>query len=232
MTELELTLNSLDTAQAWLPAVLAALPAVGKLIGGITGGRSDGRAKEIEVVQGQDAASLDRALLAEEQAARQQNAGFDEADLDLKRREYADKSRTTGYGDRLQGGLLQGLQDFSIEAPEGVNVGKISGGLRPSAMIGKEALGRDMARSAIQRELEGPGFTAVDRVNGPDIPGLSELPKAGKLDSFLNIAGLIANLVGGAGEIYSAVKGGGGGASGVTNAAAPATRRIFGNARF
>jgi len=233
MSDLELYINSLPVMGAWLSAVLAAAPLVGKLLGGITKGRADGRAAEVGVVQDQDAATLDRARLAEDQAQRQQNTAFDAADLDMKRREYADKSRTTGYGDRALGGLLQGLQDFSVEAPEGVTVGKISGGLRPSAMLGKEALGRDMARSAIQRGIDGPNFSDVERVDGPQIPGLSELPKAGKLDSFLNIAGLIANLAGGAGEVVKAVRGSGGGASsGAPNAAAGQTNRIFRNARF
>lgn len=232
ITSLADQMNAVPVMGAWLQAVLAAAPLVGKILGGITGGRSQGRATEIGVTQDQDAAALDRARLAEQQAARQQRDRYDEAGLDLDRREYTDKSRSQGYDDRLRGGLLEGLQDFSVEAPEGVPVGKISGGLRPSAMIGKEALGREMARSAIQRNIDGPRFSAIERVNGPQVPNLSQLPKAGKLDSFLNIAGLIANLAGGAGEVMNAVRGSGGAPASTPNAAAGQTRRIFGKARF
>lgn len=234
MSELELSLNSIPVMGAWLQFLPAIAGIAGKLFSGASKGRAEGRAAEIGVTQDQDAATLDRARLAEQQAARQQGDRYEEAGLDLDRREYTDKSRSQGYDDRARGGLLQGLQDFSVEAPEGIPVGKISGGLRPSAMLGKEALGRDMVRSAVQRGIDGPNFSAVERVDSPQIPGLSQLPQAGKLDSFLNIASLIANLAGGVGEAANVVKGGGGGSTAsVPNAADPAQiRRSFRGARL
>lgn len=236
MSELEITLNAIPVMGAWLQFLAPIAGVAAKLFSGASKGRSEGRAAEIGVTQDQDAAALDRARLAEQQAARQQGDRFEEAGLDLDRREYTDKSRSQGYNDRLRGGLLQGLQDFEVEAPEGIPVGKISGGLRPSAILNKEALGRDMERGAIQRGLEGPNFAPVDRIAAPSIPGLSELPKAGKLDSFLNIASIIANLAGGVGESVDIVRGGGGGGGGsaasVPNAAAENARRTFRGARF
>ena len=236
MNELELYLNTIPVMGAWLQFLPAIAGIAGKLFSGASKGRSEGRAAEIGVTQDQDAAALDRARLSEQQAARTQGDRYEEAGIDLDRREYTDKSRSQGYTDRMRGGLLEGLQDFQVTPPEGVQMGQISGGLRPSAMIGREALGREMSRSAIQRGLEGPNFSPIERVNSPQIPGLSELPKAGKLDSFLNIASLISNLVGGVGEAADVVRGGGGGSGTppiVPNAADPAQiRRSFRGARF
>jgi hypothetical protein len=236
MSELELFTNSIPVMGAWLQFLPAIAGIAGKLFSGASQGRSEGRAAEIGVTQEQDAATLDRARLAEQQAARQQGTNLDLAGLDLERREYTDKARSQGYNDRARGGLLQGLQDFEIEAPEGITVGKISGGLRPSAILNKEALGRDMERGAIQRGLEGPQFADVERVDGPAIPGLSELPKAGKLDSFLNIASLISNLAGGVGEAANVIRGSSGGGGGSTastpNAARANASRVFRGGRL
>lgn len=235
MHELELSLNTIPVMGAWLQFLPAIAGIAGKLFSGASQGRADGRAAEVGVTQGQDAATLDRARLAEDQAQRQQNTALDMAGIDIDRREYADKSRATGYKDRLQGGLLQGLQDFEIEPPAGITMGKISGGLRPSAILNKESLGRDMERGAIQRGLEGPKFADVEQVDGPAIPGLSELPKAGKLDSFLNIASLISNLAGGVGEAANVVRGarGGGDSTASTpNAARGNASRVFRGAKL
>ena len=237
MSELEIYINALPMSFGWLQFLAPIAGIAGKLFSGASKGRSEGRAAEIGVTQDQDAAALDRARLSEQQAARTQRDRYEEAGIDLDRREYTDKSRSQGYTDRMRGGLLQGLQDFQVQAPEGVQVGQISGGLRPSAILNKEALGRDMERGAIQRGLEGPNFSPVERMATPTVPGLSELPKAGKLDSFLNIASLISNLVSGVGEVGqtledNAMRGVGQAASTAANpaagnAAAGQTGRIF-----
>jgi len=235
MNELELYLNTIPVMGAWLQFLPAIAGIAGKLFSGTSKGRAEGRAAEIGVTQDQDAAALDRARLSEQQAARTQRDRYEEAGIDLDRREYTDKSRSQGYTDRMRGGLLQGLQDFQVQAPEGVQVGQISGGLRPSAMLNREALGRDMERGAIQRGLEGPNFSPVERMATPTVPGLSELPKAGKLDSFLNIASLISNLVGGVGEAANVVRSGqtATATDPTANAADPAQiRRSFRGARF
>jgi len=234
MNDLELYLNTIPVMGAWLQFLPAIAGIAGKLLSGASKGRADGRAAEVGVIQDQDSAALDRARLSEQQAARTQKDRYEEAGIDLDRREYTDKSRSQGYSDRMRGGLLQGMQDVQITPPDGVQMGQITGGSRPSAMIGREALGREMSQAAIQRGLDGPNFSPIERVNSPQIPGLSELPKAGKLDSFLNIASLISSLVGGVGEAADVVRGGSGGGTPPTvpNAAAGQTGRIFRGVKF
>lgn len=213
---------------ALLP-ILAGIGAVGKLLSATSKGRADGRQAEIDVIGDRDRAALDRARLADDQAARRDDNAFRSANLDLDRREYGDKARTGGYKDRMFGGLLEGLQDFQVTPPAGVQVGQISGGLRPSAMIGKEALGSQMSREAIVRGLDGPRFAPVQTGAGAEIPGLSDLPQAGKLDKFLNIASLIANLAGTVPEFMG--QGGQSAAASAPNPAAGNASRIINSGR-
>lgn len=188
-------------SQAFLSALLAAAPLVGKLLGGVSKGRADGRKEEIDIGMSQDQAALNRAYLEEQQRSRQQRTGFDQADLDMRRREYTDTSRTQGYRDRAQGGLLQGIEDAVVTPPEGIRMGTVTGGLRPSAIVNRKQLGRDMESSAISRGRMGPQFDAVETVGAGQIPGATPMPQAGRLDKFLNIASLIGNGLGIAGQV-------------------------------
>jgi hypothetical protein len=183
-------------SQAFLQALLAAAPLVGKLLGGMSSKRADGRKEEIDIGMEQDQAALNRAHLEEQQRSRQQRTGFDQADLDMRRREYTDTSRTQGYRDRAQGGLLQGLEDAVVTAPDGIRMGTVTGGLRPSAIVNRKQLGRDMESSAKSRGMLGPQFDAVETVGAGAIPGATPMPQAGRLDKFLNIASLIGNGLG------------------------------------
>lgn len=173
-----------------LPALLAAAvkygPMVAKLGKTLVGNRAKGRAAEAELNQSQDATNLANAQ-AQAQNARA-NIGTESA--------YRDQAMR----DAVMASLMGGVQDVNITGlPEGVTMGNISGGLRPSAIQGKDALAARFKADAMQRYTDGPQGLVRD------MPAATQPSKANWIDKLGNVASFLG---GGAGMI-GALKGGG-----------------------
>jgi hypothetical protein len=120
----------------------------------------------------------------------------------LDRRKYADDAYQQALSDRIYGSALQGVQDTTISAPAGIRMGQITGGLRPS-MIGN--------RGAVGSELE---TNARDRMQHPtplpDLPSAPDLSATGldqsKLDSLMDWLGLAGGAAGNAADIYGRLR--------------------------
>lgn len=88
----------------------------------------------------------------------------------------------------LRGGLLQGAQDSTITAPPGIRMGTITGGLRPSAILGKEDLGKQLQVQAMKNLL------ASDQSGATTTPAMTARPNANGFDTGLNIAAPLLSL--------------------------------------
>jgi hypothetical protein len=122
------------------------------------------------------------------------------ADLDQRRFLSDEYGRNTGRA--IHGGLLQGTQDVDIQAPAGVQMGTVSGGLRPSSITGKEDIGRTLQQRAMQ-ELTNPtqpggvgpdGPTPGRLPNIPNAPDLSPRRERSGLDTGIDLAGLASSI--------------------------------------
>jgi hypothetical protein len=181
-------LNALPLSQSWLSALLAAAPVVGKLAGKLVGNRAQARVNEAGLN-----ADMDR--LAQQKA---------DQDATNARANVATDTgyRNTQMGNAIRGGLLSGVQDAVITPPEGIQMGQITGGLRPSAIQNKTAMGDQFQRDAMMRYMQGaPGLKG-------DSPSLTPTPQAGKLDKILGAASFLGGLAGLGKDVYSTIKGG------------------------
>jgi hypothetical protein len=122
------------------------------------------------------------------------------ADLDQRRFLSDEYGRNTGRA--IHGGLLQGTQDVDIQAPAGIQMGTVSGGLRPSSITGKEDIGRTLQQRAMQ-ELTNPtqpggvgpdGPTPGRLPNIPNAPDLSPRRERSGLDTGIDLAGLASSI--------------------------------------
>lgn len=108
----------------------------------------------------------------------------------------------------VRGDVLANSQDSQFTGlPSYIHIGQTSGGLRPSMLSdSSRALGANMSRNALANNL-----------SGKDVPDLTPLPEAGKLDTGLQLAS-------GIGSFWDALSshggGGGGGSSSVPGAGA------------
>lgn len=152
----------------------------GLLAGGLAGGREAGRAAE------QDANQTD----FDNQSSQYRNA-LAGTNIDLERRKFQADNYDRQSHNATRGGLLQGLQDVSIQAPAGIQMGTVTGGLRPSAIQGKNEIGAALQRNAMIDLLD------PTKVNGgqslpdmPTAPTYTPGPRATGLDTGLNAANL------------------------------------------
>lgn len=88
-----------------------------------------------------------------------QNYDLDRANTELNQRRYLDENYDRNVRRSAYGGLLQGAQDVNVQAPEGIPMGTVTGGLRPSAIQGRQELGRSVQSRAME-ELIGGGAPA------------------------------------------------------------------------
>lgn len=153
----------------WLSALLALAPLASKLFGGASKARAEARVAESGLNAGQDKMAIDRAVVDNNLTQSKQD-------------------------DAIKNGLRAGLKDFSVNRPAGVPGGKMTGGLRPSAITNGNKLGQQFQDADLASIMAGT-------------PALTPPPKAGKFDKFLNIAGGIAGLAGLAGQAKSAFGG-------------------------
>jgi hypothetical protein len=154
----------------FLAQLLAIAPLVAKLFGGASKARAEGRVAEAGLNAEQDAANINRAVV--------------------------DRNLTTANQDSAyKNAIREGVNDFSVTRPDGVPNGRATGGLRPSAIVGGNALGKQFKEQDLASIMAGT-------------PKLTPPPQAGKFDKFLNIAGGIAGLAGLAGQAKNAFSGG------------------------
>lgn len=97
----------------------------------------------------------------------------------VRRSESAQDNYQRNLSNALRGGLLQGVQDVNVSSPAGIPRGNVTGGLRPSAIVGREDIGKRLQDQA-NRNLLG-----MDEGGDTDTPDLSPRPSAGKFDSVL-----------------------------------------------
>lgn len=179
---------AVDVQQAWLTAALGIAGLVGKLAGKLGGNRAEARAQEATLNQGQDAMNLQGAQVAQNNA--RQNLAADTG------------YRQTQQGNAVRAGLLAGAQDAKITRPAGIPTVEVRGGLRPSAIKNREAMGDQFQRDAMLRYMQGaPGLVT-------ETPSTTPAPQAGKFDKFLNIVGGIGGLAGLGADIYGQTRGG------------------------
>lgn len=180
-------LNSLPVQQGWLTAAIMAAEALGKLAGKIKSGRAAARVQEAALNAEQDRLAQEKNRQDAENA--RANVSTDTA------------YRNTQMNNAVRGGLLSGMQDISFDVPELGPLPTITGGLRPSAIKGKQAMGDQFQRDAMLRYMQG-----AQGLHG-DSPALTPVPQAGKLDKILGVASFIGGLAGLGKDTYRQIKG-------------------------
>jgi hypothetical protein len=130
----------------------AALGAIGNIAGSVAKGRADGRAQEADY-------GLRRDQVAGQNAAANVNAD------------------STRLRQAMLLSLLGGVQDVNITPPAHIadRMASVTGGMRPSAIQGKQEI-VDTMRPRIMQAL----------LSGQHMPGLTPTPQAGFFDKFLS----------------------------------------------
>ena len=179
---------------------------LGQGLSGMLAGRAAGRTGEANYL-------LDRNVLEQAGQRSQQDALLQAILADLQQRQFAGQDYQRNVSNALQGGLLQGTQDADISGlPEGVQMGQVSGGLRPSALAGRENLGRLMRANAMESLMNPASASSINygpasqaNPGGPNaLPQISVLPQQqldsapepGILDRILSIAGPVTSAAG------------------------------------
>ncbi len=153
----------------FLAALLALAPLVAKLFGGAESARTSARAAESAQNAKNDTLALNRA----------------EIDSVLTDARQSSAKRNA---------LLEGVTDYSATRPAGVPQAHATGGLRPSAIAGGSAMGKQFKDADLAALLAGT-------------PQLTPNPQPNGFDKFLNIAGGIAGALGLAGQAKNALAG-------------------------
>ena len=165
-----------------------ALGAAGSVMSGIGAGRAEGRQAEATANQNQGRAQADIYRALADAIMRQGTLGQQKA-------EFERDSPNVRFGQAMRGNLAANMQDVSMQVPDRLKpyMVNFSGGLRPSAIgAGGRAAGQQLA------DL-GSGMMGKDSFELPNLPAppqTPDMPQAGWLDKFLNIAGPAASAVG------------------------------------
>ena len=167
---------------------LATLGKIGGIMGNAAGSAARGREAEAQIGLGRD-------TLTQRKTEAERTNNIAAAQLGLDQRKLSPTLQSHDFNQSLRGRLIQGLQDASFQRPAGVPTRHLTGGLRPSAIVGKDEFGRQMTADAQSRLDSGanyqyPGLPAVET------PGLTPLPKASKLDKLLQLGGLFGSIAG------------------------------------
>lgn len=109
----------------------------------------------------------------------------DRVGIEIQQRDFASRENQRNQQNALRGGLMRGLQDVSFERPEGITSRGPIGGLRPSAIQGREELGRIIQEQAMR-----------DLVNPQPLTTLSPAQGSGASGAILGGAGLGLTLAG------------------------------------
>jgi hypothetical protein len=153
---------------SFLGALLALAPLVAKLFGKTEDNRTQARVATAAANQNQDAQAINRAVVDNTLTQSKQD-------------------------DAYKNSLRAGIQDYHVTRPDGVPDGHATGGLRPSAYLGGNALGAQFKDADLASIMAGT-------------PKLTPPPQANGFDKFLNIGSGIAGLLGLGGNVASALK--------------------------
>lgn len=175
-----------------LGAILGVGSLLGKLFGGASKGRQEGRAAETKVLQEQDQTALQRFLAA-------QNAQNQAAQTDLQRKSYSLQAPGQRAQNSVRGDILSTLQKPPAATHPRANVVDFMKGA-PELSANSRALGSAMSQQALDSQMAGDTFTGGAML---PVPQASALPKPTGLDKFLNIGSTIGGLMGAAGDMYS-----------------------------
>lgn len=198
--------------------VLQLATAAGSAAAAASRNRAAGRAAEADLAQSQDrtAASIyntqQSSILEAARAA--EAARLARAQLRLTAPET--RARQTGLGD-----ALANVQDARVSRPSHIPNISVSGGLRPSILgPNARAAGQGLSSQALLALLSGSDVPAQQDWSQALIapPTATELPKASKLDSILNIIALLGSGAAAAGAVRGSGGGSSGGGSGLTGA--------------
>lgn len=178
-----------------LGPVLGGLGVAGDMASQMAQGRAAGRVQEAELQQGQDKLGIDRALAMNQQA-------LQGGQLDLSQRQFGLNADSERLRQAIRLAALGGVQDMQIDVPSYLkpHMATVTGGLRPSALQGREEIVAAMRPRVLEALMKGETF---DPLTMEPVPGVSELPQSGKLDTFLNVLGGIGAGASGASEILS-----------------------------
>lgn len=119
------------------------LDAGGRVAGAMSESRAANRAAEADYNQQQNRAEADR-----------QRALNDQIRLDLEQRRYADDNQQQQIRNAMFGDFASGVQDVSIQSPDGVPRSNITGGMRPSAMANRGKVGSAVYQRAVANVLD------------------------------------------------------------------------------
>ncbi len=164
------------------------IPSIISGVSGIAGsaakGNAQGQAQQATIQQNQDALALKR-----QEQIHQQILDA----IAAQKSQYADATHQA-----LGGGLLQGLQDVSFDGlPAGVSVPHISGGLRPSSILGATGIGKSMQERGLSA-MSNPALSSMRMYQDTAMPDLTSLPKQGAMSKILGAIGTFGSLAGGA----------------------------------
>lgn len=177
-----------------VPALLpSAVPSVGGMTAGATGAASGGFWGPMLSKIGGSLSAINSGAAAGRVAEAnaniaQTNAGANLARVGLEKQQVGNDLQQQDYQNQVRGSLLQGLKDFTVTPPAGVNMGTISGGLRPSAIGDAGTIGKGMYDTATSDLTAGKGQTGLTGLSGLTLPTLPPLPSPNAAQSALGIA--------------------------------------------
>lgn len=179
--------SHIHVQQSFLSALLALAPLISKAVSAMSGSRANARVNEAGLNANEDKLALERA--AQEQNNARQNAVTD-ANL-----------RSSDQSDAVLGGYREGVKDAHFNRPEGVEDTGMTGGARPSAIVGLSQMGHDQKAAALARLLAGnPSLNTKT-------PELTPVPKPTGFDKFLNIVSGISGAAGLVNNVVTGMKG-------------------------
>lgn len=162
---------------------------IGEVAGQAAGAAAKGRIDEGELLR----RLYESQLLGAQQ---QHTAGVTDAELQIKQMDAAAAAKKAAIKQALLGGLLQGAQDVSFSGlPERItkHMPTMTGGLRPSAIVGKEGIGQQVQSQAQSVLDKPPTFATPTPYQAPTAP---TMPSAGAGQTGLGYLGLIGSLLG------------------------------------
>lgn len=189
-----------------MPLPLMAIAAGAGLLGKLMGKGGEGAAKERT---NQNDFQQQQNQLANQQFNTQQNAATNLAGLDEKatmdRANLGISAPSARMKQALLGSLLQNYQSRSVEAPAGIRMGKVSGGLDLSTIADAvKAGGGELLRQgldALYSKSDVPMAANYSQSAKVAAPSLGGYQGAGKMESVLSGGGLLGSLLGSIAEL-------------------------------
>jgi len=162
---------------------------VGSNLSALSAGRAEGRAEEAKAAN-----EYDRLNLLRNQTI------LNRANTELDQRTFAEKLQGSARRNAPRASFLQNAQDVSFDnLPPGVTMPSISGGLRPSAIRDRAAIGKtvyDQSMHELTDPLQPGTATSGRRMAEIPMPDpISPTPEAGPIDTALNWGGIIGGTV-------------------------------------